>query len=162
VATLVSTLACGLVLFAWRTWHYTGVFSVFYGTQRQRVAIWALAPTLRAALTQTLDSVLMVLSLNDPPRFDPLALPVFGGAAVAVLGVAGVPRLRDVPLPLALFFAAAIAGAFVTRGWFYPGRFSVHIIPVTCALTVCALARLSRGSIPRGGRTPASATPGGE
>ena len=34
--TVVSALCLGLVLFAWRTWHYTGVFSVFYGTQRDR------------------------------------------------------------------------------------------------------------------------------
>jgi len=38
-----------------------------------------------------------------------------------------------------LFALAGVAGAFVARGTAYPGRFSVHLIPVTVALTVCAL-----------------------
>src|SRR3954463_15077044 len=38
--TIVATIATGLLLFAWRTWHYTGVFSVLYGTSRSVVAIW--------------------------------------------------------------------------------------------------------------------------
>jgi hypothetical protein len=37
-AVIVVALLAGLGLFAWRTWYYTGVFSVFHGTQRQLVA----------------------------------------------------------------------------------------------------------------------------
>ena len=152
VAGVVATIGCGLLLFAWRTWYYTGVFSVFYGTQRQRVAIWSLAPSLGGGLAETVKSVLVVLTVNEPPRFDPYSLPVPIGAAVAVLAVARTPRLREVPLPLALFFFAGIASAFIAHGWFYPGRFSVHIIPVTCALTICALARTARIISADGGR----------
>src|SRR5919198_2684372 len=112
VVVVVATICCGLLLFAWRTWYYTGVFSVFHGTQRQRVAIWSLAPTLRGGLAETLYSVLVVLTVNEPPRFDPYSLPVLIGAAVALLAVAGVPRLRDVPLPLVLFFFSGVVGAF--------------------------------------------------
>ena len=54
----------------------------------------------------------------------------------------GVPRLRDLPAAAVLFFFAAIAGAFIARGWAYTGRFSVHVMPITCALTVCAAASL--------------------
>ena len=35
-----GALAIGGVLFAWRTWYYTGVFGVFHGTQREFLAVW--------------------------------------------------------------------------------------------------------------------------
>jgi hypothetical protein len=41
---------------------------------------------------------------------------------------------------LSLFFLSTVAGAFVARGSAYTGRFSLHIIPVTCALSVSAIA----------------------
>jgi hypothetical protein len=40
---------------------------------------------------------------------------------------------------VALLSIAGIAGAFVARGSAYPGRFSIHLIPVTVALTVCTV-----------------------
>jgi hypothetical protein len=42
----------------------------------------------------------------------------------------------------ALLSIAGIAGAFVARGSAYPGRFSIHLIPVTVALTVCTVSLL--------------------
>jgi hypothetical protein len=41
-----------------------------------------------------------------------------------------------------LFFFASIAGAFVAAGWTYTGRFSVHVMPIACALTACGLGSL--------------------
>src|SRR5262249_9899950 len=32
VACVWGGIACGLIVFAWRTWYYTGVFSLFHGT----------------------------------------------------------------------------------------------------------------------------------
>jgi hypothetical protein len=135
-----GTFTIGLLLFAWRTWHYTGVFSIFYGTQRDLLAIWQSGLPARAVLDRMASSVMMVLTVNDPPRWDPFALPVVLGGAVTVLALARVPRVRDIPLAPALFFWTAIAGAFVARGSAYAGRFSVHAIPITSALFVCALA----------------------
>jgi hypothetical protein len=37
-----------------------------------------------------------------------------------------------------------MASALVARGSAYPGRFSVHVMPITCALTVCAVAAFAR------------------
>src|SRR5439155_22829075 len=37
---IVAIIATALLLFASRTWLYTGVFSVFYGTQRDLLATW--------------------------------------------------------------------------------------------------------------------------
>jgi hypothetical protein len=143
-AIILATLAVGLVVFAWRTWYYTGVFSVFHGTQRDLLAIWQPGMSFRTVVERALSSVAMVLTVNDPPRYDPHALPVLAGAAVAAGAAVRLPRLRDLPLPPVLFFFAAIAGAVIARGSAYPGRFSIHVIPITCALVICAAASLMR------------------
>ena len=137
-------IAIGLLCFAWRTWHYTGVFSVFYGTQRYVVAIWQPGAPIELTLQRLIHSVMLVLTVNDPPRLDVYALPILTGAAAAVLSVAGTPRLRDLPAAAVLFFFASIAGAFVAAGWTYTGRFSVHVMPITCALAVCSIAQVPR------------------
>jgi hypothetical protein len=143
-ALIVPTvLGFGLLLFAWRTYHYTGVFSVFYGTQRYIVSIWQPGVPIGETLGRLVHSVMLVLTVNDPPRFDVYALPILAGAAVAVLSVAGTPGLRDLPAAAVLFFFASIASAFVAAGWAYTGRFSIHVMPITCALTACAAARLT-------------------
>ena len=136
-AIIVATIACGVLFLAARTWHYTGVFSAFYGTQRTLLATWQPGMALGTAWTRMAAIVLMILTVNDPPRFDLFAVPVLAGAAVALLAAARAPRLRAVPLPLVLFFGASIAGAFVARGSAYPGRFSVHVLPITAALAMC-------------------------
>ena len=141
-----SVIGFGLLFFAWRTWYYTGVFSLFYGTQRYVVAIWQPGAPLGDSLGRLVHSVMLVLTVNDPPRFDPYALPILVGAAVAVLSVAGTPRLRDLPAAAVLFFFASIAGAFIAAGWTYTGRFSIHVMPITCALTTCAIARVAGGA----------------
>jgi len=135
-------------LFAWRTWHYTGVFSVLHGTSAQMLSMWQPGVPATTSLMQGLASATMVLSLNDPVQFDWLALPLFAGAAAALLGVAGAPRFRDLPAPLILFFVVTISAAFVARGSAYSGRFSVHVIGICCALTVCAAVRLVRPAQP--------------
>ena len=142
--TIAAIVASGVALFAWRTWYYTGVFSVFYGTQRDLLAIWQPGMTAAQFLRSAMASVMMVLTVNDPPRFDPYALPVLVGAAAAVLGLVRVPGLRRLPLAPCVYFLTAIAGAFVARGSAYPGRFSMHVIPIASALCVCAVALVSR------------------
>jgi hypothetical protein len=143
-AAIVSVVGCGVLLFAWRTWHYTGVFSIFYGTQRDLLSIWQPSLTIFAILQRMLSSVMMVLTVNDPARFDVVALPVLAGALVAVLAIvraiARTTWLRAVPLTPAFYFFAAISGALVARGSAYAGRFSVHILPITSALAVCGIA----------------------
>jgi hypothetical protein len=88
----------------------------------------------------------MVITVRDPPVFDWKSLPVIIGAIIAPLAVLGVPRLREVPALPALFFLVGISAAFVARGSAYPGRFSAHIIGITCTLTVIGIERLLRSS----------------
>ena len=124
IVGVTAMLSAGLLLFAWRTWHYSGVFSVFYGTQRDLLAVWQPEMSPWTVLERMASSVMMVLTMNDPARFDPHAIPVLIGATVTVLAIAGVPRLRELPLGLILFCLAAMSGSLLTRGSAYPGRFS--------------------------------------
>ncbi len=140
ITIIVATVGTGMLLFATRTWHYTGVFSVFYGTARDHLAVWQPGISMRVLLTSMMDSVMMVLTVNDPPQWDPYALPVLAGGAVSALAIAGLPVARRLPAAVVLFFFAAIAGAFIARGSAYAGRFSIHVIPVTSAAFICALA----------------------
>jgi len=142
-AIVPAIVAAGVLLFAWRTWHYTGVFSVVYGTSRNLLSNWQPGASLAASLGRTIESVLMVLTVNDPPRFDVYALPVLAGAGAALLGLAGAPVFRRLPAAAVLFFAASMAGAILVRGSAYPGRFSVHLMPITCALAACGGAEIA-------------------
>ena len=60
------------------------------------------------------------------------------------IDIAGVPVLRDAPLPVVAFFLAGCSGALVTRGWGHEGRFSVHIYGSAAALCVWAIAAFLR------------------
>src|SRR6476620_962015 len=106
-----------------------------------------------AVVPKWIDSMPMVITVHDPPQFDWKSLPVLFGAVVAPLAVLVFPRLRELPALPAPFFMAAISAAFVARGWAYQGRFSVHIIGVTCALAVVSIQRLLRGEAQRTNRT---------
>ena len=141
VIGVAGSLAIGMLLFAWRTWYYTGVFSLFYGTQRELLAVWKPGMALPEALSAMLSSVLMVLTASDPPQFAWHALPLLTGAFVSLAAVLGLKGFRDASLPLTLFFLAGCSGALVTRGWAYEGRFSIHLFGVASALTVWAISR---------------------
>jgi hypothetical protein len=46
-----------------------------------------------------------------------------------------------------VFCVAAIASGFVARGVAYPGRFSIHLIPVAVALSIGTIALISRNGV---------------
>jgi hypothetical protein len=133
-------IAVGLLLFAWRTWHYTGVFSVFHGTPFGMLSIWQSGLAPGAAFARTSGSLMMVLTMTDPPAYNAPALPLLVAAIASVGALLGVPLLRDLPLAGVLFFLSGCAGALVARGSAYPGRFSLHLIGIASALTICCVA----------------------
>jgi hypothetical protein len=141
-----ATVALGLALFAWRTWFYTGHFSVLYGTTRQFNSTGLGLDTIGDPVVwrRVLDSVLMVITVSDPPRLDPRSVLVVAGVGVALLGLLRTPWLRDQPLAPAVLCLAAVSSAFIARGLAYPGRFSVHLIPLAISVTVLCAARLVR------------------
>jgi hypothetical protein len=144
VAIIPAVIAVGLLLFTWRTWHYTGVFNPLYGTSHKLLAIWQPGMPAATALRRGIGSAMMVVTVNDPAQWDWRALPVLAGAGAAVLAILGLPGFRDLPAAPVVFFAAGLLPAFIARGWAYSGRFSVHLIAVCCALAVCAVSRLVR------------------
>ena len=141
-------LAIGALLFAWRTWYYTGVFGLFYGTQREFLAVWKPGMPASQAMPAMASSLMMVLTATDPPAFTWHALPLLAAALIAVAALAGAPVLRNAPAPVVMLFLAGCSGALVTRGWAYEGRFSIHLFAAASALCVWALAALVR-VIPR-------------
>jgi hypothetical protein len=89
-----------------------------------------------AAWRNALESVLMIVTVQDPPRFDVRSLLVVAGFGGSLLALLRVPIARRLPLGVAIMSVAAVAGGLVARGVAYPGRFSVHLIPVAVAIAV--------------------------
>ena len=132
--TVAGALALGAILFAWRTWYYSGVFGVFHGTQREFLAVWKPGMTAAQAVPAMLSSVMMVLTATDPPAFTWHGLPPVVAAVIAGAAVLGVPGFRRAPLPVVLLFLSGVAGALVTRGWGHEGRFSIHLFAAAAVL----------------------------
>jgi hypothetical protein len=141
-----TILFVGVLLFTLRTWYYTGHFATFYGTQREMLSNWPSGATVWQAATRVLGSLSMTLTMSDPPRFDPRAFTLLFGAFAAVLAVLNVQPFGQLPLSLVIFLFAGVSAAVVARGSAYPGRFSLHLIPVATALTICAAQRLTKSA----------------
>ena len=144
LAATLATIALGLWLFAGRTYYYTGIPDMLHGTQAGPLMSWQHTTEGLSPVENISGSVLMVLSMNDPPRLDPRALPLVVGVAAAILGLFGVPLFRRLPLNVVVFCLAGMAGSLIARGSAYPGRFSVHLIPSAVTLAVCAVFLFSR------------------
>ena len=141
VACVWGVMATALCLFALRTGYYTGVFSVFHGTTIGHNGIWQPGVPLDELVWRSLESVWMVLSMNDPPSFVWYATPMLVAVPIALAAVARMPVARDLPLALVLFFLAGVSGSLVARGVAYSGRFSTILIASACAITVAFAAR---------------------
>ena len=144
VVSIAVALAIGMLLFSLRTWYYTGVFGLFYGTQREYLAVWKPHMTWPEALPAMISSLAMVLTASDPPRVAGHAMPMMAAAIVATAALLNLPWFRQAPLPVAGFFLSGLVGALVTRGWGYEGRFSIHLFGAAAALTAWGLSTAAR------------------
>jgi hypothetical protein len=137
----MATFAAGVALFALRTWHYTGVFSLFYGTSLKNndtgLRPWTLfSGEVWSRISHSLQATIF---MNEPPRPDPRALFVIAGVLVAIAALLQLPPLaRRVPAIAVVTIAGAFVGAFLAHAHGYPGRFTIHIVPFACALTLTA------------------------
>ena len=143
VIVVPALIALGMVLFALRTWYYTGVFSIFYGTQAGTLAVWRSGMTFGNVARNMIDSVMMVATTTDPPAYHNGALPILAGAALSVAALSGLGVVGRLPFALIAFTLGAFSSALVARGNAYPGRFSIHVIGATVAVVMCALAELA-------------------
>ncbi len=147
---IFAGLGIGALLFAWRTWYYTGVFGVFHGTQREFLAVWKPHLSAPQAAEAMLSSLMMLLTASDPPAFAWHSLPLMAGAVIALGGMCGVPLLRGAPLPAVAMCVSGCVTAFVTRGWGHEGRFSIHLFGAAAALCgwgLYAVAARLRGAV---------------
>jgi hypothetical protein len=148
VTVVLLSLAAGLVLFAWRTYHYTGVFSVTKGTaldpsRSHARMLWANTRSVGGWLGAMFDSVMMVLTTTDPPRVHHGSIPLLAAAVISIAAAAGFGPFATLPLSVVLFTLSALAGSLVARGTAYPGRFSIHILGAAATVCVCLVARLA-------------------
>jgi hypothetical protein len=141
---VIGMISLAMWLFTWRTWYYTGRIDMFFGTTARLNSVWQASDGLLQAAGRVGSSVMMLLTMNDPPRFDVRALPVLGGFVIAVLAAAQLRWFARLPLNAVVFCLAGIVGALVARGTAYPGRFSIHLIPVTVTVAACALSLVLR------------------
>jgi hypothetical protein len=146
LAIYAAVFSGGVVLFMLRTWYYTGAFSLFYGTSLRHndtgLRPWTVFDA--EAWAKVAHSLASFAWLNEPPRFDPRALVMIAGVLVAVAAVLQVPVARRVPGSLVLVAAGASLGAFFAHAHGYPGRFSIHAVPLASALAICGVKRWRR------------------
>jgi len=138
-AGMLLGTALAMWLFTARTWHYTGFIDMFHGTQAAARTVWYTSNEGVSPLANMAGSVLMLMTMNDPPRFDVRAVPVIAGVVSAVLGLLRIRPFDRLPFGTVTLCLAGVAGALVARGSAYPGRFSIHLIPAAVALTVCSV-----------------------
>ena len=94
----------------------------------------------------------MVVTVQDPPRFDVRTIAVIGGVVCAIASFLGVPVARRLPLGATVFCLGAIVFGLVARGIAYPGRFSMQLIPIAVALSTATAAMASQFSTYRSSR----------
>jgi hypothetical protein len=139
-AIYAGVFATGVLLFMARTWWYSGVFSLFYGTSLKNNDTGLRASTLGSAEVwgRVSHSLSALVWMNEPPHADPRAAIVLVGAITSVLAVLQVPALRELPASLVIVTLAAMASALFVHTHNYPGRMSIHLVPFTSAATVLA------------------------
>ena len=81
--------------------------------------------------------------MNEPPRPDPRALLVAGGALVAIAALCQLPRVREVPAAIVIVVVGATLSSFLAHTHGYPGRMSIHLIPFAVSAAAVAATRLS-------------------
>jgi hypothetical protein len=148
VVVYAAIVIVGTTLYATRTWWYSGHFSVTYGTsfavQRTGLAPSTLAsPAVWANVGESLAGQ---LTMREPPALDPRAMLMVIGALLSALALLQVPFVNRLPAAIALLAMGTIAGSFIAHTHEYAGRMSVHVVPFTVAMTVCAATRLIRAS----------------
>ncbi len=142
LAVYASVFSAGLVLFMMRTWYYTGVFSLFHGTSLRHndtgLRPWNLFDS--EAWAKVGHSLMSFAWLNEPPQFNPRALVMVAGVLVGVAALLQIPVARRLPVSLVLVAAGASVGAFFAHAHGYPGRLSIHAVPLAGALAVAGVA----------------------
>jgi hypothetical protein len=153
----LATFVTGVVLFAVRTWWYTGVFSVLYGTSLKNNDTGLRLSTIgsQEVWTRIAHSLSALVWMNEPPHLDPRAIVVATGAVLSVLALAQLPRLNRLPFSIAVVTLGAGVSSVFAHAHGYPGRMSIHLVPFATAMALVAIAFALRLAEPA--RAPAAA-----
>jgi hypothetical protein len=151
LAILAAVVAAGILLLPLRTWYYTGVFSMFYGTSLRHNDTRLRLRTLfdRTVWEKIAHSLASFVTVSEPPRFDPRALVMGAGTLAWLATVIQLPPARVVPAAVVIAAAGAVVGAFFAHAHPYPGRFSIHAVPFASALAFLAVRAMVTRPAPR-------------
>jgi hypothetical protein len=140
----LGTFAVGVALFAARTWWYTGVFSVLYGTSlKNNDTGLRLNTFFDASVWSRVWHGLRALAwMNEPPSPDPRGLLVAAGLLLSVAALLQLPKVNRLPLSIAIVSVGACVSTLFAHTHNYPGRMSIHLVPFAVAMTATAGARL--------------------
>jgi hypothetical protein len=140
----LATFVAGVALFAARTWWYTGVFSILYGTSLKNNDTGLRLTTMGSAEVwgKIWHSLRALVWLNEPPSPDPRAIFVVAGVLLSIGTLLHLPRLNRLPLSLAIVTLGACASSLLAHTHNYPGRMSIHLAPFAVAMTAITGARL--------------------
>ena len=143
-AAYLGTFAAGVALFATRTWWYSGVFSILYGTSLKYNDTGLRLTTLfdGAVWMRIWHSLRALVWMNEPPSPDPRAILVVAGVLLSAGALLQLPKLNRLPLSIAIVCIGACVSSFLAHTHNYPGRMSIHLAPFAVAMTATAGARL--------------------
>lgn len=146
-AAYLGVFAAAILAFMTRTWFFTGQFSLFYGTALRHndtgLRPWHVFDA--AIWPKVGHSIAGLLFMNEPPRPDARAVMMIAGTIVGLLALMQLPIARRIPAGLLLVTIGSVLGAFIAHSHGYPGRFSVHLVPLACALTAIAASTMTSG-----------------
>ena len=138
-----SGFAATLLMFMTRTRYYTGDFSLFYGTSLRHndtgLRPWTILDG--AVWEKVWHSLLAFAWMNEPPRPDVRAIVMVAGCLIGLAALFQVPIARRLPAALVLTAAGSVIGAFFAHAHGYPGRFSIHAVPLASAMTAIAASK---------------------
>jgi hypothetical protein len=143
----LATVGALVVAFMTRTWWYTGVFSLLYGTSLRNNDTGLRLTTLGSADVwhKVTHSLAALVWMNEPARFDPRGLIVVAGVVAAGAAALQIPRIRMVPASIVCAIGGALASAFFVHTHNYPGRMTIHLVPFAAAAATISVFAVAEG-----------------
>jgi hypothetical protein len=145
-AVYMAVFAAGVALFAARTWWYTGVFSLLYGTSLKNNDTGLRLTTIASAepWRKIAHSLSALVWMNEPPRPDPRSLLVAGGVLAAIAALCQLPRVRELPASIVVVVIGSTLSSFLAHTHGYPGRMSIHLIPFAVSAAAIVATKIVR------------------
>jgi hypothetical protein len=144
VIAYVAAFAAAVIAFMTRTWYFTGAFSLFHGTSLRHndtgLRPWHFVDG--DVWSKVGHSLAALLFMNEPPHPDPRSVVVVAGTTIGLLAATQLAFARTIPAGLLLVAIGSTVAAFLAHSHGYPGRFTVHVIPLASAVTAIAAASI--------------------